>query len=387
MGSVLIGSSSARHLRPELMDQPELDAEAHIRALRGLGRINRVSRSEAILWPSLIGLAAENRGEPIHVLDLACGGGDVVMALARRCGRRGLEIRLDGCDISPVAVAYASRNAEAAGAPVRFFQRDVLDQPIPDGYHVVMCSLFLHHLGEDQAVLLLKKMAGAAGQLVLVSDLIPKSRRLSAGSSRVLVAEPFSDRAPRWTGLCRRGLPAGRGGGSGPEGGPERRAADASLAATVLAVLESSMLVTGPATTWNDLREGPWDAIVIGAGPAGALAGASWPPPEPVCCWSRSGCFLARRFAARASTVEPWGSWATWAWVRSRPGRGEWRSGSFGCSSAAAAHGSPYRSGWPCRAIDSMPSSSKPRSDRGPDSCRRRVPRSGRAAKGSARCT
>jgi flavin-dependent dehydrogenase len=32
------------------------------------------------------------------------------------------------------------------------------------------------------------------------------------------------------------------------------------------------MVVTGTATSWNNLSDGPWDAIVIGAGPAGALA-------------------------------------------------------------------------------------------------------------------
>ncbi len=41
----------ARHRRRELMDQPGLDPVEHARALRGLGRINRVSRSDAILWP------------------------------------------------------------------------------------------------------------------------------------------------------------------------------------------------------------------------------------------------------------------------------------------------------------------------------------------------
>ena len=192
MGSALIGTSAARRPRPELMDQPELDADAHVRALRGLGRINRVSRSDAILWPPLAGLASENRGAPIQVLDLACGGGDVVMALARRCGRMGLDIRFDGCDISPVAVDYASRKAAAVGAPVRFFRQDVLDQPIPDGYHVVTCSLFLHHLGEDQAVMLLRKMASAAGEFVLVSDLI----RSRAGHLLARVACSLLSRSP-----------------------------------------------------------------------------------------------------------------------------------------------------------------------------------------------
>jgi len=36
---------------------------------------------------------------------------------------------------------------------------------------VVTCSLFLHHLSEDDAVALLRRMADAAGALVLVNDL------------------------------------------------------------------------------------------------------------------------------------------------------------------------------------------------------------------------
>src|SRR5437762_12326245 len=67
-----LGTSIHRHRRPEWMDRPGLDAGAHTGALSGLGRINRVSRSDAILWPSLARLAAGSRGEPIRVLDGAC---------------------------------------------------------------------------------------------------------------------------------------------------------------------------------------------------------------------------------------------------------------------------------------------------------------------------
>ena len=41
------------------MDQPGLDAAEHARALRGLTRINSVSGSAGILWPSLRGLARQ----------------------------------------------------------------------------------------------------------------------------------------------------------------------------------------------------------------------------------------------------------------------------------------------------------------------------------------
>src|SRR5438270_878835 len=57
------------------------------------------------------------------------------------------------------------------GAEVRFFQADVLREPLPSGYDAVISSLFLHHLTEEQAVALLRRM-GAAGRIVLVNDLV-----------------------------------------------------------------------------------------------------------------------------------------------------------------------------------------------------------------------
>ena len=43
--------------------------------------------------------------------------------------------------------------------------------PLPGGFDVVTCSLFLHHLSEDDAVTVLRRMRDAAGRLVLVNDL------------------------------------------------------------------------------------------------------------------------------------------------------------------------------------------------------------------------
>jgi len=54
---------------------------------------------------------------------------------------------------------------------VRFFTLDALADPIPEGYDVLICSLFLHHLDEADASSLLRKMAAAAHRLVLVDDL------------------------------------------------------------------------------------------------------------------------------------------------------------------------------------------------------------------------
>jgi 2-polyprenyl-3-methyl-5-hydroxy-6-metoxy-1,4-benzoquinol methylase len=183
-----------RRRRPELMDQPGLDAGEHARALDGLRRINLVSRTAPALWPSLAKLARERprAAGPLRVLDVATGGGDVPVALASRAERSGLAITVDGCDVSAKAVAVAGEKAARRGGRGRFFALDVLAEPIPDGYDVLICSLFLHHLDEADACSLLRKMAAAARRLVLVDDLA----RSAAGSCLAWLACHILSRSP-----------------------------------------------------------------------------------------------------------------------------------------------------------------------------------------------
>ena len=163
-------SLRCRRRLPEIMDQPDLRPARHVGALRGLARVNFWSGSAGILWLPLAGLA-RRLGRPVRVLDAASGAGDVPLRLWRRAHRAGLDFRIDGCDLSPLAVEHARGRAEAAGADVRFFVEDVLRGPSLPGYDVVMCSLFLHHLGEEEAVGFLRWAAETAAHQVLVSDL------------------------------------------------------------------------------------------------------------------------------------------------------------------------------------------------------------------------
>lgn len=154
------------------MDRPDLDEPSHLRALGGLARINFWSSSAGILWPPIRDLARELRGVPVRILDVAAGAGDVPVRLWRKARRAGVTLAIDGLDISPRAVQYARRHAERRGADVRFLEHDALAKDLPGAYHVVVSSLFLHHLDEAQAVALLGRMARATQRLVLVNDLV-----------------------------------------------------------------------------------------------------------------------------------------------------------------------------------------------------------------------
>jgi SAM-dependent methyltransferase len=172
MGEQPVLAARERRRRPELMDQPGLDAAEHARALNGLRRINRVSRSAAMYWPELRRLAEASPARRLRVLDVASGGGDVPIALARRAVRAGLEIAIEGCDKSPAAVEFAGQQAAARALPLRFFTLDALADQIPTDFDMIISSLFLHHLDERQAVGFLGRIARAAGKLIMINDLL-----------------------------------------------------------------------------------------------------------------------------------------------------------------------------------------------------------------------
>ena len=154
---------------PEIMDSPDISPESHHRALDGLEHINSWSNSAGIVWSQIEPLLES--GRVVRILDVATGGGDVPIALWKKAGHAGAKLEIAGCDKSPVAIEHAKRNAEKQGAAIHWFTWDLFTDPVPQGYDIVVSSLFMHHLDSSQAVAFLKKLAGGAGQRLIVNDL------------------------------------------------------------------------------------------------------------------------------------------------------------------------------------------------------------------------
>ena len=152
------------------MDEPDIDPRLHQDALRALERINAVSATLPVIWGPVASLW-HRQPWGLSLLDVACGAGDVAIGVARRARQEGVNLVVEGCDISPTAIAYARTRAGRAGTDVRFFEHDVMNAPIDRTYDIVTCSLFMHHLDDHEAVRLLQTLDATARSLVIVSDL------------------------------------------------------------------------------------------------------------------------------------------------------------------------------------------------------------------------
>ena len=163
------------------MDDPHLDAALHEAALRDLSRLNTISRSADLIAKPILELArrssresGKQSGKVLKVLDVASGAGDLAIALQKMCTSAKASVAVHGLDLSPVAVASANAASKSAGFgdSCTFSCHDVLNSQLPEGYDVIVTSLFTHHLDAPDVIKLLAEMGARAKKLVMVNDLI-----------------------------------------------------------------------------------------------------------------------------------------------------------------------------------------------------------------------
>jgi SAM-dependent methyltransferase len=171
--------------QPELMDDPALPEGDHLAALDALATLNAVSLTARHLASAVLRVTTGPRpaGRPLVIVDVACGGGDVTLALADRLARRLADpaqpgpavVHVLGIDSSPRAIDRARERATSRGstppATCDFAVRDVLAEGCPP-CDIAVSSLFLHHLDDASAVDVLSSMAAAARLGGAVSDLV-----------------------------------------------------------------------------------------------------------------------------------------------------------------------------------------------------------------------
>lgn len=165
-----LSTALARTRVDEIMDRSDLPPDEHRQALAGLRTINRVSHVADSLLPHVLSLARELDRRELRLLDVACGGGDVPITLARFARKHGVALQLILADRSSTALRVGRASADAFLVPCETVQADVLADVLPQA-DVVTNSLFLHHLDPPEVVAALSRFRAAAKSMLLISDL------------------------------------------------------------------------------------------------------------------------------------------------------------------------------------------------------------------------
>lgn len=152
----------------EWMDEP-CSYEDFRACLRDLAQVNRMTLAyrPTLRWLERAVASAEG---PVHIVDVGCGGGDMLRAIGAWAGRRGVAVRLTGIDLNPYA-ARAARELEVSGSGIEWITGDAFSYTPAVPIDVVVSSLFTHHLPDREIVAFLQWMERVAHRGWFINDL------------------------------------------------------------------------------------------------------------------------------------------------------------------------------------------------------------------------
>ncbi|MGA2249070.1 methyltransferase domain-containing protein [Terracidiphilus sp.] len=183
----------------EWMDEPCSYSDLR-ECLHDLAQVNRITLAYRPTLQWLQQVVRQSRAmRPLHIVDVGCGGGDMLRRIEHWAVRKRISVRLTGIDLNPLAVRVA-REFTPIDSRIRWIagKMDSIDTA-SDPVDLVICSLFTHHLADDEIVRVLAWMESVARRGWFINDLY-RSRVSYVGFKALAMAA-------RWHHLVRRDGP------------------------------------------------------------------------------------------------------------------------------------------------------------------------------------
>lgn len=161
---------SRRSSEQELLDAPDIPRELLFQNLKELNLINKTLGGHAITLSGIKKLITD-KSKTYTIIDIGCGGGDAMKEIAKWGIKNGYDLKLTGVDMNADCIAFMKE--ECRGLPriegVVMDYRDYLKTNAD--VDIIHCSLFCHHLKEDQLTELFRYMNKYARVGFVINDL------------------------------------------------------------------------------------------------------------------------------------------------------------------------------------------------------------------------
>ncbi len=155
----------ARARGREILDDPETPADIRDRAMRDVGRSNRLFGGTRAVLRELRAIAP-GLPQRVRLVDVGTGLGDIPAAARATLARRGVDVHAIGVDASESLLRGARHRLQGVAVG------DARRLPFADGAaDVVTCSQVLHHFFDDDLTALLAELHRISRGWVIVSDL------------------------------------------------------------------------------------------------------------------------------------------------------------------------------------------------------------------------
>lgn len=153
----------------EQMDAADLPPDVYDAVLRDLSAVNRWTLAARPTIGFLDRIARKTR-DPLRILDVGYGAGDMLRTIARWSRKRGIPAELVGIDINPKSAAVAQRLTPSSMA-IDYRTGDYASLG-GQGWDIILSNLVAHHMTQDELIAFLQFMDAQSTRGWLVNDLL-----------------------------------------------------------------------------------------------------------------------------------------------------------------------------------------------------------------------
>jgi ubiquinone/menaquinone biosynthesis C-methylase UbiE len=162
---------SNRNADKELMDDPLLEEQTIKEVLQDVNRANRLLGGTRITLQAIKQLVKEYPQEHYTIMDMGCGDGSMLREVAAFCKENHINARFIGLDLNENSIKIGRKQA-AEYPQIQYLKQDILQiEPEKLSCDILLCTLTIHHFGNNQIPIFLKKFAGLTKIGVVINDL------------------------------------------------------------------------------------------------------------------------------------------------------------------------------------------------------------------------
>lgn len=160
-----------RSYKLERIDTGDYTTGEFRRFLREIRFINRVLGDDLALKKTLLREIEKENLQEFSVLDVGAGSGELLQAIAEFAQKTNRKADLYGLDLSEISVKSIFAQSKLF-REIKVLLADGLNLPFADNaFDYAICSLFTHHLTDENVVKLLREMNRVSRRGIFVIDL------------------------------------------------------------------------------------------------------------------------------------------------------------------------------------------------------------------------
>lgn len=160
-----------RSLKLERIDTGDYTPEEYDRFLHDIRLVNRFAGDNRALKKTLLREIERENLHEFSVLDVGAGSGELLRVIAKFASRQKRKTELSGLELNERS-ARAILEESKDFTEIKAIRGDALNLPFAENsFDYAICSLFTHHLTDENIVRTLREMARVARRKIFVIDL------------------------------------------------------------------------------------------------------------------------------------------------------------------------------------------------------------------------